>query len=155
MRLAALSLALAVGLAGAATAQAPTTPGAKAAAARKENFKQLGAAFKSYNDELRKGGSDKAVLTAAAAKVRTASGQIPTWFPKGSGREAFPTSEAKAEVWTDAAGFAAAAKNFQTEAAKLQTATASGDLDAIKAQARATGGACKACHDKYRVPKDS
>ena len=151
MRLAALSLALAVGFAGVALAQ---TPGAKAAAARHENFKSLGSTFKGLNDELKKDAPDKAVMAAAGAKMKAASAKLPTWFPKGSGIEVDPKSEAKAEVWSDAAGFAGAVKNFQAEAGKLQIATASGDVAAIKAQARATGGACKGCHDKYRVPKD-
>ena len=62
-------------------------------------------------------------------------------------------TEAKPNIWTDNAKFAAAAANFQTQAGKLQTVAAAGDVEAIKAQFRATGGTCKACHDVYRVEK--
>ena len=85
---------------------------------------------------------------------RAAAVSWPCWFPKGSGPESGVKTDAKAEVWNDAAGFAAAANRFQGEAAKLQEIAAGGDIAAIKAQVRATGGACKNCHDKYRVPEE-
>jgi cytochrome c556 len=132
-----------------------STPGAKAALARHDNFEKMGAAFKRLNDELRKGQPDKAVLTQSAGQVRTLSSQLPTWFPRGSGQEARPKSEAKANIWTDAAGFTAASSNMQVQASKLSQLAGAGDIDGLKAQVRATGGACKGCHDKYRVPKDS
>jgi cytochrome c556 len=132
------------------TDSAPKTPGGQAAAMRHHNFGALGAAFKAINDELKKDSPDKAVLTTNANTMATLGAQLPTWFPKGSGREAWSEVNAKAEVWSDAAGFAAAAAGLKTQTAKLQQVAASGDIDAIKAQARATGGACKTCHDKYR-----
>lgn len=156
-----LALALAVGAAVAAggalahdtKGEKATTPGARAALMRHDNFEKLGANFKRLNDELRKGSPDKAVLTQTATAVKTFSGQLPTWFPRGSGQEARPKSEAKANIWSDAAGFTAAASNLQVQASKLQQVATTGDVDALKAQVRATGGACKACHDKYRVEK--
>ncbi len=125
----------------------------KAAYARHDNFKKLGAAFKGLNDELRKGEPSKAVLTGNANTVATLAKSLPTWFPRGSGVEARPMSEAKAEVWTDAAGFSAAASAFQTQAAKLGQVAAGGDVEALKAQTRQTFMACKSCHEKYRQEK--
>jgi cytochrome c556 len=125
----------------------------KAAYARHENFEKLGAAFKGLNDELRKGSPDKTVLAANARTINTLANGLPTWFPRGSGVQARPMSEAKAEIWTDAAGFAAAASNLRTEAGKLNTLAASGDIDALKAQVRPTFMACKGCHEKYRQEK--
>ncbi|WP_374468792.1 cytochrome c [Phenylobacterium sp.] len=155
----ALGIGIAVAAGGAlahnAEGETATTPGGKAALARHENFEKMGGAFKRLNDELRKGSPDKAVLVQSATQVKTLSDQLPTWFPRGSGQEARPKSEAKANIWTDAAGFTAAASNLRTQSAKLQQAAGAGDIDALKAQVRATGGACKGCHDKYRVQKDS
>lgn len=125
----------------------------KAAYARHANFEKLGAAFKGLNDELRKGSPDKAVLAANAKTINTLAGALPTWFPRGSGVQARPMSEAKAEIWTDAAGFTAAASNFRTEAGKLNTVAAGGDIEAIKAQVRPTFMACKGCHEKFRQEK--
>jgi cytochrome c556 len=131
----------------------PTTPGGKAAYQRHENFKQQGAAFKAINDELKKDAPDRAVLTSNAVKLKTLTTQLPSWFPKGSGPESGFKTDAKAEVWSDAAGFAAAVNRLQVETSKLQQVAAAGDMAAIRAQVRATGGACKGCHDKYRVPE--
>lgn len=125
----------------------------KTAYARHENFQKLGAAFKNLNDELRKGSPDKAVLTSNARAMASLADALPTWFPRGSGVEARPMSEARAEVWTDAAGFAAAASKLRAETAKLSQTAASGDTGAIRAQTRETFLACKSCHEKYRQEK--
>lgn len=127
----------------------------KAAYARHANFEKLGASFKGLNDELRKSSPDKAVVAANARTMNTLAAALPTWFPRGSGVEARPMSEAKATIWTDAAGFSAAANASKVEVAKLNAAAAAGDLDAVKAQVRPTGGSCKGCHDKYRQEKKS
>lgn len=132
---------------------ANASPATKAAYARHENFEKLGGAFKGLNDELRKGSPDKAVLANNARTINTLAGALPSWFPRGSGVTARPMSEAKNEVWTDAAGFGAATAAFRTEAGKLNTAAAGGDIDTVKAQARATFQACKGCHEKYRTEK--
>jgi len=152
----ALTISLAaIGLAaaGAALAQdaAPTTPGGKAVLARQTHYKELGKAFGGVGGELRKDAPDKALILANATTAATLAKDLPSWFPKGSGPEAGVKTAAKAEIWTDAAGFAAAAGKLADETAKLQQAATGGDLDAIKAQARATGGACKNCHDTYRA----
>lgn len=125
----------------------------KAAYVRHDNFQKLGASFKALNEELRKGSPDKVVLASNAKTINTLAGALPTWFPRGSGVQARPMSEAKNEIWTDAAGFTAAASNLRTETGKLNTVAAGGDVDALKAQARATFMACKGCHEKFRQEK--
>jgi cytochrome c556 len=150
------SLAMAAGLAAGAAwaadpAPAPTTPGGKAVVARQAHYKELNGAFRAINEQLRAEMPDKAAIAANAAKMKDLAADLPSWFPKGSGPEAGIKTAAKAEVWTDAAGFAAAATKLQDETAKLQDVAAAGDLDAIKAQVRATNAACKACHDTYRA----
>ena len=134
---------------------ANASPATKAAYVRHENFQKLGGAFKALNDELKKGEPSAAVIRTNAGVVATQAKGLPTWFPRGSGVEARPMSEAKAEVWTDAAGFSAAASNLQAQAAKLNQTAAAGDVDAVKAQTRQTFLACKGCHEKYRQEKKS
>lgn len=149
-----ISLAvLGLAVAGAALAQdaALSTPGGKAALARQAHYKELAKAFGALNGELRKDAPDKALILANATTAAALAKDLPSWFPKGSGPEAGVKTAAKAEIWADAAGFAAAAGKLADETAKLQQAATAGDLDAIKAQARATGGACKTCHDSYRA----
>ncbi len=152
---AAIAAAVAL-LAGAAAAHdegpQPATPAGKAAGQRHQNFKQIGAAFKAAMDETKKGDPDAKVIGASAQKIVTLSSQLTTWFPKGSGPGSGAKTHAKAEVWSDPQTFAAAAKRLQTESAKLQELAAAGNADATKAQVMSLGGACKNCHDKFRVP---
>lgn len=130
----------------------PNTPAAKAVVARHHNFKQLGGAFKAIFDEIKKDSPDKAVISTNARKMNALASQEASWFPKGTGPEAGVKTDAKPEIWSDPQGFAAAVKKLQGETAKLQQVSAAGDMAAIKAQVQATGGACKSCHDKFRVP---
>ena len=149
----ALMLGLVAGAAFAAdpaVAPAPTTPGGKAVIARQAHYRDLAAAFKTVNDQLKADAPDKAALAAGAARMKALGADLPGWFPKGSGPEAGVKTAAKAEIWTDAEGFAAAATSLQGETAKLADVAAGGDMDAVRAQARATGAACKGCHDRYR-----
>jgi cytochrome c556 len=122
----------------------PLTPAQKAAHQRHASFEQLGKLFGALNGELRKPEPDK------SRQMNELANALPTWFPRGSGVEARPRSQAKANVWTDAAGFAAAASNLQVQVSKLNQAALSGDYAAVRTQVRAVGGACKACHDTYR-----
>lgn len=55
---------------------------------------------------------------------------------------------AKPEIWTDAAGFAAAWTSFDTAVASLE---ATQDQAGLKAAFPALGAACKGCHEKYRA----
>ena len=145
----ALSVA-AAGLAGAALAQ---TAAEKAVTARQAGYKQMGASFKTINDELKKDAPDMAAIAAAATKMRDLSAAAPSWFPKGSGAESGAKTRAKAEIWADAAGFAAAQRGLQTQTTQLQKLAAAGDLAGVRGQVKPTGGACATCHDKYRTPQ--
>jgi len=126
------------------------SPATKTSYARHAHFEELGKNFKAMNDELKKDNPDKALLASSAKTVNTLATGLPSWFPKGTGVEARPKSLAKPDIWTDAAGFSAAAANLQVQASKLNQAAMSGDVGAVKAQFRPTGGACKNCHDKFR-----
>ncbi len=158
---AALAVAIGIGVAvagGGAIAHDDKMPAnanaaTKAAYARHQNFEKMGAAFKGLNDEMRKGTPDKAVVATHTRTLNTLATGLPTWFPRGSGVQARPMSEARAEIWTDAAGFNAAASNFRIEAAKLNALAAAGNMDGVKGQVRATFTACKGCHEKYRQEK--
>jgi cytochrome c556 len=119
---------------------------------RQANYKELQRTMGGINAELQKEAPDMALVKAGAAKVRELASHIPSWFPAGSGPETGMKTAAKPEVWSDGKGFAAAAKHLQDETVKLQTIADAGDLEAVKAQTKATSAACKACHDVYRVP---
>ncbi len=61
-------------------------------------------------------------------------------------------SRAKAEVWTDKAGFLARAAAMQDATKALVTAAQTDDKDAFAAALASTAGSCKGCHDSYQAP---
>ena len=122
--------------------------------ARQQHLKDVGAAFKSIRDETRKSAPELTQIQTAAATIAKASTEIDKWFPKGSGPESKVETDAKPEIWSDPQGFATAAQALKAEAPKMQQLAAANDLDGVKAQVGKLGGACKGCHDKFRVPQD-
>lgn len=60
-------------------------------------------------------------------------------------------SRAKPEIWKEGAKFKEASEKMMLEAAKLETAAKTGNLETIKAAFGAVGGSCKACHDSYQA----
>jgi cytochrome c556 len=58
-------------------------------------------------------------------------------------------TDAKPAVWTEQAKFKDLSEKMQAEVVKLQAAARAGDLDVLKAAYRATGQACKSCHDAF------
>ena len=126
----------------------------QAVEARQSNFKDMGGAFKAIRDQLRRGTPDLVAIQQAAQQMKDYADQQHTWFPKGSGPQAGINTAAKAEIWSDAAGFAEVQKLFVTEAPKLLTAANAKDIDALKTQVLVVGKTCKGCHDKYRVPDE-
>jgi cytochrome c556 len=144
----AIAVVLAITAGGAAVAQ---TAAQNAVAARQAGFKTMGAAFKAVNDELKKGQPDMKAVAAQSRTVNAQAQALAGWFPKGSGPESGAKTKAKAEIWSDAATFAAATRGLQVETAKLQTLAASGDAGAVRSQVRAVGGACGSCHKPFRA----
>jgi cytochrome c556 len=71
-------------------------------------------------------------------------------FPAGTEHGKHKT-EAKAEIWSKADLFKAAAATYSTETQKLVEVSKSGDLAAFKAQYEAVGKSCKGCHDGFRA----
>ena len=58
-------------------------------------------------------------------------------------------TDAKPAIWTEQAKFKDLSEKMQAEVLKLQTASHTGDLDALKAAFRSTTNTCKACHDAF------
>jgi len=146
-----MSAALAASLVlAAASASYAAFDAAAAIKVRQDGMKSQGAALKGFGQGLGSGAS-AADLKQFSAKLAQNAAQLPGWFPKGSGPESGVKTKAKAEIWSDKAGFKAAADNFKTQATKLDQTVAGGDMDAIKAQFGATRAACKSCHEKYEV----
>lgn len=59
-------------------------------------------------------------------------------------------TKSKPEIWKEPAKFKEAAEKMQAEMSKVNAAAKTGNLDSIKTAVRATGGACKSCHDAFQ-----
>lgn len=119
--------------------------------ARQDSFKTLGRNFKTINDQLRTDAPDLAAIEDAAATLAETAAGLSDWFPDGTGPEAGVKTRALAGIWETRDDFNSKASDAQAVLAALSTAVDTGDLDAISAAVRTTGGACKACHDDYRA----
>jgi cytochrome c556 len=117
---------------------------------RQDGLKKMGLAFKNVNDELKTDSPKLAVIQESAKVFQQTAKEIKGWFPAGSGPESGVKTKAKAEIWSQAADFAAARDKLATEADAFAQTAASGDIDKIKAQVRPMGGACGNCHRTFR-----
>jgi cytochrome c556 len=60
-------------------------------------------------------------------------------------------TRAKPEIWKESAKFKEMSEKTIAEAAKLEVAAKTGNLETIKAAFGAVGGSCKACHDSFQA----
>jgi cytochrome c556 len=137
-----------------ASSQGQATSVAEVVKARQKDLKALGAAFKTIRDELKGDSPDAARIREASVDITRAAGAIGKWFPAGTGPESGVKTDAKAEIWADAAGFATARDAFVRESDKWNQLANGTDVSAWKEGAAALGQSCKGCHDKYRVKKE-
>lgn len=142
---------LVVGAALLAASAALAAP-ADAVHSRVSGLRELGAAYKSLNDELRGEQPQGIIVQQAARQIANSAGQMPGWFPAGSGPEAGVKTAARREIWIQPAKFRAAQDAFIAQAAKLKAAADKGDFAGLRTETRNLGATCKSCHDGFRVP---
>jgi len=139
----------------AAPAGAPLPAAAKApdhapvVAARQAAFKLSLASFLGIKAGIARGDDVKTMALPAGA-IAGWGKAIPAMFPPGSDT---PTSEALPTVWSDRAGFEAAAASMTDAAGKLAMLAKAGDTAGFTAQYAELGKSCNACHEKYRKPE--
>ena len=119
--------------------------------ARVNGFRELGASFKSVNDELRGGKPQPIMLQLAVRQIRTVATQQYAWFPAGSGPQAGVKTKARPEIWTKAPAFKAAQDAYARQATAFSAAVASNDIAKIRAATKSLGATCAACHKQFRV----
>jgi cytochrome c556 len=124
---------------------APATP-EEFVALRQTNMGQGGAALAAMKQAADAGG-DMAALAPRIEWLTHWSEELPTLFPEGSDLAA---SGARPEVWSDRAGFEAAAGRFQTAVRGLAAPAAAGDRAAFLTAWAAVHAACSGCHDSYK-----
>ncbi|MEA3004705.1 MAG: hypothetical protein QOH81_3493 [Sphingomonadales bacterium] len=120
--------------------------------ARQMGMKQVGRTFKGINDQLKASAPDAKALKDGTALLARLAKQVPGWFPAGSGPEAGVKTEAKANIWTEQADFRIKAVALATATHALaEGAKHSSDPAVLTPLVRQVGGACKACHTKYKT----
>lgn len=94
--------------------------------------------------------ADNAALLATLAPLPWSA------FPPGtdsgkseSGKSESGKSDAKPAIWTEQAKFKDLSEKMQAQVGRLQAASKTGDLEALRTAYRATTNTCKACHDAY------
>lgn len=121
-----------------------------AVAGRQAAFKLSLASFLGLKAAITRGDDPKMMVLPASA-IAGWGKAIPGMFPPGSD---LPNSGALPNVWTDRAGFEAAAANMSAAAAKLADLAKAGDAPGVAAQWDVLKGSCGACHEKFRKPEE-
>jgi cytochrome c556 len=92
---------------------------------------------------------DGTVAAANAELVATMSKLPYAGFVEGTGGT--EKGQPLPKVWSERAAFDEAAKKMQDEVAKLAVVAKGNNLDTLKAAFGNAAGACKNCHDNFRV----
>lgn len=139
-----LKLALVVGLASASTlAYAAGDPIAERQAMMKSVGAATGAAAAMVKGKTE---FDARVAMLALRTMNAVSLGYGSKFPEGSDTG---DTKAKATIWSDPDGFAAAIAKLEADTSAALAAPAT-DLDAFKAQFGMVAANCAACHETYR-----
>jgi cytochrome c556 len=93
----------------------------------------------------------KAHLNGHVIGIATIAPMVKDLFPEES---ANGDTAAKPEIWSQPDDFSAAVTKLEEAASNLQNVVDSGNMDAMGDALKALGGACKNCHDNYRVKKE-
>ncbi|MCA3561096.1 MAG: cytochrome c [Aestuariivirga sp.] len=139
--------ALAIGLSSAAMADA------KAAIEARQACMKANAGMMKVMVPIIKGQKayDKAAIDAAIGESQKACGGWAGWWGEdtkpGTPAGKAAKTEAKAEIWTDKAGFEAAGAAYVKAEAAVQATT---DEASFKAAFPALGKSCQSCHETFR-----
>ena len=142
------SLALGLGAVGFARAADLAVKPDAIIAGRQAAFDLQGGVFAAMKATVDAGGSVKPLTDGAKGLVSWGTA-LPGMFPVGT--EGGHNTKAKPEVWSDSAGFAKAAADFEAAAVKLAALADADDKAGFADQFKATGATCGACHRQFRA----
>ena len=146
----AAAAALSLTAAGIAFAALPKSKALAIMHDRHEGMEKIGDTNKLLRREITSSSPFMPAIQSGAATIAGLSMRANGWFPRGTGPELGKTG-AKSEIWKNQRDFVSKLRDFQGAARALNAAAKSGDMNAIKARYSNLNGACKACHDKYRM----
>ena len=137
-----------VGLAQEATAK---VSGLDAIAARQASLDMSSITLRSMRDAMKAGREAKSQGYPAAALAKWAKA-LPRMFPPGTGEgETSASSQARAAIWRDRAGFDRAATNYADATARLSALAAANDTVGFTRQLEEVDQACNFCHASYKA----
>jgi cytochrome c556 len=131
---------------------AATAEISEAIKSRKANYKEIGGAFKTLNDEIKTGAPSIDTIQPLAKDLLKRGSMQMNFFPAGSGPESGEKTRAKAAIWSEQKDFNRIHDDFIRSAQTLDQAIDSGNLTAISAAQKSLGATCKSCHERYREP---
>ena len=134
-------------LAGLASIAAPLAAQADIVAGRISAYRELGAAYKNVNDQLRSGNPNAYIIQVSAREIRKVARDQYNYFPAGA---TGGKSKALPAIWQKPALFKQRQDAFKAEAERFYAAARAGDTSKIKAASRKLGATCKACHNQFR-----
>ncbi len=91
---------------------------------------------------------DRGQLVNHAQGIANSVMELGNIFPEGSN---IGDSEALPEIWEEPEDFAAAIMKVQDASLEFVEAAEGGDADTIRGAFRKLGGACRSCHDQFRI----
>ncbi len=113
---------------------------------RKSVFTVQARAFGALRAVVKGDAPFNAVEAKTNAHIISTLASLP-WAAFGAGTD---SNKTKPEIWTDAAGFKAAADKYMVATVVLESAAKTGDLNQIKTAVGALGATCKQCHEAYK-----
>ena len=113
---------------------------------RMDYFKAMQGSLKKIRTHISNENYDS--IIPLANSIASWSKRMPDYFPAGSD---IKPSEASPKIWSDFAGFAAAAQLNWEASISLAKAAEMGDRDAVINAFKDTAASCKSCHKTYRL----
>jgi cytochrome c556 len=155
MKLWALSVCAVAALAAATAtvaADAPASPTpAQIVKARQAAYEMSAVTFASLKQGAA-GGTDVSKLGFPANALAAWAAALPGMFPAGTGQGAAGIdTKAKAEIWTNRAGFEARDADYAAATAKLADLVKAGDSAGFTAQLAVVKKACDSCHADFKA----
>jgi len=121
---------------------------------RQDNFEAIGDSFKAIRTQLESGSPDTAIILASASDINTAAQKVEGHFPEGTSLEDGYDTEALPAIWAKPDEFAEAHQMLVDRSAEMVKLAEAGDPAAVGAYVKELGGACKNCHDSFRLDDD-
>jgi cytochrome c556 len=118
---------------------------------RHTQMKLAGGHMKSVKLIVKSGVDAQDEILQHTSALQSVAANLSKYWPEGSGHETgLEDLEAKAEIWTDAEGFAAELTAFHEATQALHKTAEGGDNAAIIEALGNVGAQCGSCHDVYR-----